>query len=231
MANGSRVTDRARISRYLRGNVGLHLYEIGDLDPFFWPSTSWYAAPTPDGREAICLVYRHPAMSTLLALGEGAELAALAELIAALADELPDTFYAHTSPGLSDAIRSRQRRDHGHHLKMVLANPEPVASVDTGDTEALGPASLPEVAAFYRHAYPDSWFDPRMLETGQYFGIRCDGRLACVAGVHVWSPHERVAAIGNVATAPAHRGRGLARRATAAVCKQLAATVDLIGLN
>jgi predicted GNAT family acetyltransferase len=49
--------------------------------------------------------------------------------------------------------------------------------------------------------------------------------------VHVHSPAQRVAAVGNVATHPDHRNRGLARAACARLCQDLLETVDHIGLN
>ena len=49
--------------------------------------------------------------------------------------------------------------------------------------------------------------------------------------MHVYSAAYRVAALGNIATAPARRRRGLGRVVTAAVCQSLLASVDVIGLN
>ena len=71
-----------------------------------------------------------------------------------------------------------------------------------------------------------------MLATGRYVGIREDGRLVCVAGVHVYSPVFGVAALGNVATLPSLRGRGLARGACAALCRLLLEDgIETIALN
>jgi predicted GNAT family acetyltransferase len=71
-----------------------------------------------------------------------------------------------------------------------------------------------------------------MLETGRYVGIRRNGELACVAGVHVWSPEWRVACLGNVATLPAARGEGLATAACAGLCSILLGDgIDVISLN
>ena len=71
-----------------------------------------------------------------------------------------------------------------------------------------------------------------MLATGRYVGVRRDGRLACVAGVHVYSPTWRVAALGNVATLPELRGQGLARGACAALCHLLLRDgIETIALN
>ena len=56
--------------------------------------------------------------------------------------------------------------------------------------------------------------------------------LACIAGVHVYSPRWSVAALGNVATAPELRGQGLARGACAALCRLLLDEgIETIALN
>ena len=54
-----------------------------------------------------------------------------------------------------------------------------------------------------------------MLETGKYFGIRREGILVSVAGIHVYSPEYDVAALGNITTHPDFRGQGLGRKVTA----------------
>jgi len=51
------------------------------------------------------------------------------------------------------------------------------------------------------------------------------------AGVHVYSASRGVAALGNIATHPDRRGRGLGRAVTARLCASLLATVRHIGLN
>jgi predicted GNAT family acetyltransferase len=71
-----------------------------------------------------------------------------------------------------------------------------------------------------------------MLETQRYVGIRDGADLVCVAGVHVWSQEWRVAALGNVATLPEARGRGLATTACAHLCSMLLGDgIDTISLN
>ena len=71
-----------------------------------------------------------------------------------------------------------------------------------------------------------------MLATGRYVGVREAGRPTCVAGVHVFSQAWRVAALGNVATLPEQRGRGLARRACAALCRLLLEQgIESVALN
>jgi predicted GNAT family acetyltransferase len=90
---------------------------------------------------------------------------------------------------------------------------------------------LDEVLQLYRDAYPGNWFDSRMLQTEQYFGIRKNGGLVSIAGVHVYSQQYKVAALGNIVTHPDYRSNGFGRAVTARLCRSLFETVDHIGLN
>jgi ribosomal protein S18 acetylase RimI-like enzyme len=121
--------------------------------------------------------------------------------------------------------------NHGEHLKMALVHRLAVDSCDCPDTCTLGCDDVNEIVEFYPRCYPGNWFDPRMLETGQYFGVRKEGCLISVAGIHVYSPEYKVAALGNIATTPSHRNKGYARQATAKTCQSLLNNVDHIGLN
>jgi ribosomal protein S18 acetylase RimI-like enzyme len=225
------IRDKARIVDFLQRDPDLHLYEIGDLDPFFWPHTRWYGLEDDAGQlEAVALLYSATSLPVLLALGR--ELAPVASLLEAIRPDLTAPFYAHLSPGLVGVLeRHFACASHGVHLKMSLADPTRIYDADTSDAPRLEPRGLSEVEEFYRRSYPGNWFDPRMLSTGQYFGIREDGALVSVAGVHVYSPDFGVAALGNIATLPSHRGRGLAGRVTARLCTSLLQTASRIGLN
>lgn len=218
-----------QIEEFCRRDPLLHLYEIGDLDPFFWPHTRWWATTDPNGeREAIALLYDGCAMPTLLLLERERPECARA-LLAGIRDELPARCYAHLSPGLE--VELKNTRLAAASLKMGLCRSELLAAEQTAGVEALTAADRDALVELYEVSYPGNWFDERMLATGQYYGIRDQARLLAVAGVHVYSPTYRVAALGNITTHPAHRGRGLGRRVTARLCQALLATVDVIGLN
>lgn len=220
------IHDRARLAKLLRRDIGMNLYALGDLDDFFWPRTVWYAL---DGSEAVALLYLGTDTPTLLLFDGGRDGAALLDAVEPL---LPAAFYAHLHPALVPRLAERRAFDaHGLHHKMILARPDELGAVDTTGVEAVAPGDLDELLALYADSYPGNWFDPRMLETHCYVGARRDGRLIACAGIHVYSPRHRVAALGNITTLPAFRGKGLGRAVTAACCQHLLRSVDVIGLN
>lgn len=224
------MKDRAAIERALRRDPLLHIYGIGDLDDFYWPYTRWYASMAGAEISETALLYEGQALHTLLALSRNT--AGMEELVRSILPELPERFFSHLSPGVEAAFHgTHELEPHGDHLKMALADPSSLAHSAVPAGVALGPRDLEEVLEFYGRCYPGNWFDPRMLETGMYFGIREAGVLASIAGVHVFSRKHGVAALGNIATDPDRRNRGLGRRVTARLCLALLREVPCIGLN
>ena len=225
------LTDRDAIEKYLRRDTPLNIYLIGDLDDFFWPHTTWYASMSGVEIEALALLYRPSGLPTLIVLINGDRERAV-ELLQNLAPSLPDKVYAHLSPGIESALASSFNLEHhGEHSKMILRLPDALNSVASRQSVPLSIHDEEEILAFYRAAYPGNWFDARMLETGHYWGVRIDGRMAAAGGVHVCSAKYRVAALGNIATHSDFRGRGLAGDVTASICRKLLNEVDEIGLN
>ena len=227
------ISDRTRIREFLTRDSFLHIYEIGDLDDFFWPYTRWYAWEEGSEICSLFLLYcADPACPTLLAFEEentDDSRALMKQLIEVLPtpsiahislhlQPLIDSYFETTSQSMVDKMGLSGRRLKGVHQAL----PPP-----TG----LGPADEQEVLGFYRNAYPDNWFDPRMLATECYLGARLDSQLVSIAGIHVYSPTYRVAALGNIATHPGYRGRGLATHLTFHLCRKLFRTVDYVGLN
>lgn len=75
----------------------------------------------------------------------------------------------------------------GPHHRMALTDAARLDTV-TPAGSVLDADDLPALRRLYDVAYPGNWFDPRMLDTGQYVGVRDGGELVAVAGVHVFSP-------------------------------------------
>ncbi len=227
------LRDRDALAAFLRRRPAVHAYELGDLDDFFWPHTRWLGWLDAGRLSQVALLYSEPNPPVLLALAEEPE-AEMVDLLHAVSDRLPARVYAHLSPALPDAIASllASASEPALHRKLGLARPDALAEHDTEDVGLLRSADLDEVERFYAQAYPGTWFQRRMLDTGRYVGIRHRGALVCVAGVHVWSPAWRVAALGNVATLPEARGSGLATAACARLCRMLLEDgIDTVSLN
>lgn len=223
--------DKQLIEAILRGNTYLHLYEIGDLDDFFWQYTTWYALKEQQRITLVALLYSGVGLPVLLGITEepGDKMRAL---LSSMNHLLPRRFYAHLSEGIASVFaHDYQIESHGIHYKMALLDKAPLDTVDDAGVVPLTVADLPDLEALYRASYPGNSFDPRMLETGRYYGMR-DGRtIVSVAGIHVYSPRYRVAVVGNVTTRPDFRGQGLGTAVCARLCKELLREVDHVGLN
>ncbi|MFG1780160.1 GNAT family N-acetyltransferase [Micromonospora sp. NPDC049051] len=218
--------DRAVLAALLGRDPVLHAYQLGDLDDFFWPYTCWFRQG-----EEVALLYHGAETPTLLAFAAPSRADRLAALLRQLAPVLPARLWAHLSPGVESALAPAFRMDAaGPHHRMALTDPARLAAVDPAGT-VLDAGDLPTLRRLYDVAYPGNWFDPRMLDTGQYVGLRLGGELVAVAGVHVFSPAYRVAALGNVTTHPGWRGRGLAAAVVATLCRRLREHVTHVTLN
>lgn len=223
--------DRAQIGAFLRRNAPLHLYALGDLDDFFWPSTIWYGLEVDGALRQLILGYLTDGLLVMHALSDG-PVEELRELLRRLQPLLPPRIYAHLSPGAVEALAGRYHaKSHGVYDKMLLVAPEQLNGHESAAVTRLSADDLPELLALYAASYPGNWFDPRMLATSHYYGLRADGALVCAAGVHVYAPDQGVAALGNIVTQSDARGRGYATRVTAHLCRELRETVGQLGLN
>jgi ribosomal protein S18 acetylase RimI-like enzyme len=222
--------EKKEIERFLVKDVFLHIYSIGDLDNFFWPYTIWYGFKPSGYIGAIALLYVGILPPTLLALSKEHDV--MRELLIAIQHLLPDRFYAHLSPGLEIALdATHDFKSHGEHYKMALLDKTLTSSVDCSDIDRLSMKDLTSIQVLYKESYPGNWFDPRMLETNQYFGMWEEKRLVSISGIHVYSPQYKVAALGNITTLPTHRNKGYGKRVTARLCQSLIDESIQVGLN
>ncbi len=226
------IDDRSRLEKFLRRHPYLHLYALGDLDDFFWPDTTWYGFTRNGQLTAICMLYNAITPSVLLALGVPENLPSLQSLVAGIHQNLPINIYGHLSPGLKSFLTSEWKMEpHGGYLKMAYLNFSGPEIYSTHKITPITPEMAPETLALCQASNPNHAFEPRMLATEQFLGIRKNGKLVSAGGVHVYSPTYRVAALGNIVTHPAYRGQGMASAITSALCRRLSVDIDHIGLN
>jgi len=225
-----RLHSKKQIEAFLRKSVYLHIYAIGDLDDFFWRNTAYYALKDGNEIQAIALLYAELPLTTVHAISE--QKGVMQQLLQSIFHILPNSFNAHLSPGVQEVFKGQYEvRSYGKHYKMALSSKSSLYDVDCSQVVRLTKDDLDEIFRLYKAGYPRNWFDPRMLETKQYFGTRLKNRLVSIAGIHVYSEEYRVAALGNIVTHPDYRGNGFAKSVTARLCQSLSASVEHIGLN
>jgi len=221
--------DKSTIFNFLNKSPDHQVYSIGDLDDFFWPKTIWYSLKENNEIKALTLLYIGMSTPTLLAIYDK-DFSTFHELIERLKPLLPAKFYAHLSSGLVDVFgRNNIIQSFGNNIKMALRkSPIPISD---NNIRKLVVDDIQLIEEFYKNSYPDNWFDKRMIETEKYLGYFSNDFLIGIAGIHVYSKKYKVAALGNIATHPDYRGKGIGFKLTSALCLDLKKTVDHIGLN
>ncbi len=223
--------EKEQLASFLMRNKEVNVLAIGDLDPFFWPSTMWWGWQAGDDLSGLALLYCGAGMPVLL-LSSEIHQGHTQDFVRALKALMPSAVYAHLSPGVDQLFSDHyQMVPHGRHLKMVYRHPEKNKDIDTSEVAPLNKEHLPAIEQLFAAAYPGNFFDARMLDTNLYYGIWAGDTLQCAAGIHTYSPQYGVAAIGNVTTLPEMRGRGLASKVCARLLSALQANVDVIALN
>ncbi|MFO7778411.1 MAG: GNAT family N-acetyltransferase [Nitriliruptoraceae bacterium] len=224
-----RATDRAELlARYDRDREA-HPYGIADLEQL-WDVSRWWRR----GEGIVGLLELPgsplPVGYAIAARRPNATLELLADLAAR--DLLPPRFVITGPPGTAERLApGYQGRRTSRYLKLALPTSAPPIPPDP-EARRLGVDDLPALDRLYAtDPSAGDFFHPGLLDTGCYLGIEAAGELVAAAGVHVLDRVNGVAAIGNVVTAPTHRGRGLGRRVTGAVCHRLRPQVATIGLN
>lgn len=224
------LSDKKIIESHFRKNTDLNIYQIGDLDDFFWGFTKWYASLENDKIRNIAMMYSEADPPVMIALCDS-RFDDMKNLLIEIKDSLPSKFYSHLSPGINEAfLNTHVLRSYGKYYKMSLGKMNHIDS-DQKKIRRLTPDDCIVIKNFYDKSYPENWFDKRMLETGKYFGYFIDDKLAGISGIHVYSEKYKVAALGNIATDPDLRGKSICTKVTAALCNDLKRTCDNIGLN
>ncbi len=210
------------ISEVLRTDPAWSAYALADLDPAEADHCTWFL----EG-QAVALLYRGLRPPVLFAHGEH-------EAMTRLAARLPACRCVYTLlPEARSRFAARLETQHEVRMWRMVLDFQCFTRPLLEDTVRLGPQDLPHLRLlFARHPDRPDAFHPRQLESGIFFGVRGANGLLSVAGTHILSRAEGVAAIGNVFTRPDLRGRGLATAVTGAVVEALLEEgIGLIVLN
>lgn len=251
-----------RIRPFLWANRFFADYALGDLDPAHFQFTEWFGAEVDGELRALVMLYNDLQPPILFALGEARGLEAvleravklpqvslsireehlpaiekyyLTELVPMLKMALlPEDFRPATKPGGVTLTVAQGLWTTSEIPHCAAAQNDNDASSERREAlimTRLSVTHMPQLEALYAHGGGDA-FRQRSLELGVFYGVFDNRRLVSVAGTHIVSDNERIAALGNVMTDPDYRGQGLATMATSAVCEELLDRgIELIGLS
>jgi len=239
--------DVARVRRFLVRDPFATAYMLGDLDPIYAPYCAWWVATeggrasevSPERRDvAVLQVYTGLSAPVVLTHGSAAGIRAI---LAAFLNELPRRAHVHMPPehlAVLDEYFTLERMRPMVRMGLRASQLPPVSPIEGAalpgfrPVERLSHRDTGDIIELSRH-YPDSFFEPHQLSTGHFYGVRTEGGvLVSLAGVHILSRADRLAALGNIVTQPDFRGRGLSTRATTHLCRQLAEEgIELLALN
>ena len=202
-------------------------YMLGDLDAPYAEHCMWYGLKD-DGLRAVLLLYSGLSAPAVLTKGDATDVEALVQ---ATRPALPRRFYCQIRPAHRKAIECHfELMDEKDMIRMGCSRGDYLTSSDPSGVEALNHRDTAAIMSLYTH-YPDNFFEPTMLGSGLYFGMRDDDELVSVAGLHVLSERHDVAAIGNIVTHADRRGQGLASKCVRRLLDELFDRVGHVTLN
>jgi ribosomal protein S18 acetylase RimI-like enzyme len=215
-----RLTDKSEIRARLDNDREWCLYALADLDDGMFEHCDWWVH-----EDGLALVFRALDIRPIL-IAAGVPNSAR-EIFMRLEEA---SGYLNLKPELLDCatgIYCYRKCNRMNRMIMDAFRPR------VGKTEVLSMTDQRDIESLY--ATGDGGgiaFAPFQLDSGFFRGVRVNGELVSVAGVHVVSRNESVAGVGNIFTRPDYRGRGLAQIVTSAVVTALQdAGIRTIGLN
>ncbi len=223
--------DKGKLADHFRRDPILFAYHCGDLDDFFFERCQWLTSYHKSMKiDEVILIYDGALFPTVLAFGLSERFPVL--LTSAL-DLLPDKFYCHYFEEYrtilcQQYIEEKPVESFKMKLNQDLFKPSQKQSLDI---RRLTASDQCDVERLYEQAYPDNYFDSRMLTTGKYFGCYVDKVLVSAGGVHVYDPKRKIVALGNIATAVSYRGNGFASAVTSMLVEELLKEDCMIVLN
>src|SRR5919197_808264 len=215
--------ERAR--EFLERDRLMAAYALADIDQAEVERSRWWVAQRDGELQAVALVVEGLPFRPCFATGS---LDALAAIFREGVRE-PRILLA-TVPRCRPAIETTYRFERVDYMRRMAVNVRTFRPRVLHKVVRLGAADLDATIDLYGHA-SRSYFTPDRLQREIYFGIYQGGALVSAAGTHVRSTRSSIAAVGNVLTRLAYRGRGMATSSTAAVTEAALEEHDDVVLN
>ena len=224
------VSDAAELRVALSRDRVAAAYQIADLDSEYGRFCRWFGAgPEGEELEAVVLLYTALSMPVVLTYGTPRGVEAIFDTFHT---DVPGRMLIHMQPDHLDGVHAHFHcEDLRPMLRMGMRREDFQSGHADVGVEPLRVIDIGEIIDLYRF-YPDNFFEPAQIESGHYYGVRRDGRLVSVAGIHVFSPESKVACLGNIVTHPDYRGQGLSSACTCHLCSALIeAGAEVFALN
>ena len=189
----------------------LAAYALADIDQPDIEGSRWWAARRDGDIQAVVLVVEGLPFRPCFATGSPDALG----LIFREAIREPRLLLA-TPPRCRLAIEATYRFERVDQMLRMVVNVSTFRPRLTHRVRRLRSEDLDAVIDLYGHA-SRTYFTAERMRREIYFGIYQGGALVSAAGTHVRSEGASIAAVGNVLTRLAYRGRGMATSCTSAV--------------
>ncbi len=199
------------VRAFFEGDRFMAAYALADLDPENVDRSRWWVARRGEAITAAALLVEVLPFRPCFAMGD---TASLAELFRNGVTE-PRLIVA-TPPNGRLAIEASYRFERIDVMHRMAVGVDAFQPAVRHTVVRLGPERLDDVLDLYGNA-SRSYFTVQRLARELYFGVYDGEQLAAAAGTHVRSHGASIAAVGNVLTRMAYRGRGMATSATSAV--------------
>jgi RimJ/RimL family protein N-acetyltransferase len=188
-------------------------YALADIDQPEIEGARWWIARREGDIAAVVLVVEGLPFRPCFATGASDGLAAIFRE----AIREPRVLLA-TPPRSRGAIEMTYRFERVDHMRRMVVNVNRFRPRINQQVTRLTADHLDSVIDLYGHA-SRTYFTPERLRREIYFGVYQADILVAAAGTHVRSTRSGLAAVGNVLTRLAYRGRGMARSVTSAVAE------------
>src|SRR2546426_678295 len=186
----------------------LAAYALADIDQPHIEGARWWVGRRDGEIQAVVLVVEGLPFRPCFATGSPEALATIFRE----AIHEPRVLLA-TPPRGRLAIEQTYRFERLDRMKRMAVNVHDFRPRLTHRVTRLGSEDLDSVIDLYGHA-SRTYFTPERMRREIYFGIYQGDTLVSAAGTHVRSIRSGIAAVGNVLTRLAYRGRGMATSCT-----------------
>ena len=186
-------------------------YALADIDQPEVEGARWWIARRDGDIAAVVLIVEGLPFRPCFATGASDGLAAIFRE----AIREPRVLLA-TPPRSRGAIEMTYRFERVDHMRRMNVNILRFRPSINQEVRRLTADDLDSVIDLYGHA-SRTYFTPERIRREIYFGVYQADILVSAAGTHVRSTRSGLAAVGNVLTRLAYRGRGMARSCTSAV--------------